>query len=82
NMTTAITLTTAAQTCAGRVGFAFGLTTLALLGGCLAYELTVHVYLDAFGYDSINVALGVILAISATAIWASTWKKRNSEILK
>ncbi len=82
NMTTAITLTTAAQTCVGRVGFAFGLTTLALLGGCLAYELTVNVYLDAFGHDSVNVALGVILAVSAIAIWVSTWKKGKTEIIK
>ncbi|MBP5622785.1 MAG: hypothetical protein J6X44_12300, partial [Thermoguttaceae bacterium] len=33
NSTTAVTLVSAAQACVGRVGFAFGLTTLALLCG-------------------------------------------------
>lgn len=79
NSTTAVTLVSAAQACVGRVGFAFGLTTLALLCGYLFYDVILRVFDVENDSETIRYALVVTLFTSAVGIFFSTYvaKKRK-----
>ena len=68
NSTTAITLTSAARICGNFVGFAFGLTTLALLGGYFVYDWMAWLleYHDCLA--SINSALIALMVFSGIAL--------------
>ena len=72
NTSTAITLLSAAQSCVGRTGFAFGLTTLALIGGYIYYEyLTVALDWET-RLLSLRVFLSALLLVSAIGLYYST----------
>lgn len=79
NSTTAVTLVSAAQACVGRVGFAFGLTTLALLCGYLLYDVALKVLDFENDVETIRNALVATLFASSVGIFLSTYvvKKRK-----
>lgn len=68
NSTTAITLTSAARLCGNLVGFAFGLTTLVLLGGYFVYDWMAWLIEQHDCLASINVALIALMILSGIAL--------------
>lgn len=65
NVSTAITLLSAAKSCAGNIGFAFGLTTLALLGGYLLFDLADAWFNQVFQAEHMNTAIAFVILLTA-----------------
>ena len=71
NSTTAITLSAVARICGNLIGFAFGLTTLALLGGFFVYDWLSRLLERYDCLAGVNGLLFVMMAVSAAALACS-----------
>ncbi len=78
NSSTAITLTSAAAFCGKKVGFAFGLTTLALLAGFYVYDYVSDVLERSDCSDVVTIVMAGTLVVSALILaCAATKRERN-----
>lgn len=76
NSTTAITLTATARNCGKSVGFAFGLTTLALLAGFFVYDWIALLIERCDCLSSVTTVLIVVMIVSALAMAVSIKQER------
>ena len=74
NSTTAITLSAVAKKCGNYVGFAFGLTTLALLAGFFVYDLLSRLLERCDCLAAVNGLLLIMMIVSAAALACSIKK--------
>ncbi len=79
NMSTAISLLVCAKACVGRVGFAFGLTTLALLAGYLLYDIIGN-FAWCTKLDAIRYAVALLLVISTISLFVCLWLQRTKQV--
>lgn len=76
NSTTAITLSAVAKKCGNLIGFAFGLTTLALLAGFFVYDLLSRLLEHYDCLAAVNGLLLVMMVASAAALARSINKSK------
>ena len=79
NMSTAVTLTAVAQNCGKQIGFAFGLTTLALLAGYFVYDWLDGMLARCDCIEIMTQVLAGSLIVSAIAVAVFAKRVRQSE---